>query len=304
MEYRAAIPIIDASGRLIGVLAGFPGSVLEWLKVHQEASRALEDARHQSKDSGGDNNHRRGKFQTLLCGVLHGGGQQKPGNLDNNDVNRQLVEELNSLEPFKRLAGFATCRRPSLLTTSLANLTIAAMTTWAPKLYAYYVEHLGTLHAHHPELRRIFTSSIFAASTYNLGPRTVCYPHKDFANLPFGWCSATALGSFNPKTSGHLVLWECGLVIEFPPGSTILLPSPIVSHSNAAISKNESRRSFTQYTAGGIFRWVDNNFQMTVDYRASLSPSELEDLADRNSNRYSLGLSLLPQLKLCTTSST
>lgn len=175
------------------------------------------------------------------------------------------------------------------------------MATWAPNLYVYYVEHLGALHAHYPGLRHIFTSSIFSASTYNLGPRTVCCRHTDFANLPFGWCSVTALGSFDPKKGGHLMLWECGLVIEFPPGATILLPSAIISHCNTAIAENESCYSFSQYTARGLFRWVDNSFRMTANYRASLSPSELKDLDDHNSNRWSFGLSLLPQLKRSTT---
>jgi hypothetical protein len=169
------------------------------------------------------------------------------------------------------------------------------MATWAPKLYAYYVERLGALHAHHPGLHRIFTSSVFSASSYNLGPRTICFRHTDFANLPFGWCAVTALGFFNPKKGGHLVLWECGLVIEFPPGSTVLIPSAIVSHCNLAISKSETRYSFTQYTAGGLFRWVENDFRTAVDYRASLSASEIRDLDDRDSNRWSFGLSLLPK---------
>lgn len=178
------------------------------------------------------------------------------------------------------------------------------MATWAPNLYAYYVDRLGALHAEYPRLRRNFTSSIFAASTYNLGPQTVCLPHTDFANLPFGWCAVTALGSYNPKTGGHLILWDCELVIEFPPGSTILLPSAIVSHSNVAIGKSETRYSFTQYMAGGLFRWVENGFQTTEKYRASLTPSELQDLDDHNKNRWSFGLSLLPQLISPTASST
>jgi hypothetical protein len=54
------------------------------------------------------------------------------------------------------------------------------------------------------------------------------------------------------------------LVIEFPPGSTILIPSSILSHSNTAVDDQEHRYSFTQYAAGGLFRWVDNGFR-TLD---------------------------------------
>ncbi|KAJ7883792.1 hypothetical protein B0H13DRAFT_2537891, partial [Mycena leptocephala] len=38
----------------------------------------------------------------------------------------------------------------------------------------------------------------------------------------------TALRRFNPDLSGHLILWDLKLVIRFPPGSTILIPSAII----------------------------------------------------------------------------
>ncbi|KAF8200835.1 hypothetical protein BJ912DRAFT_1019823 [Pholiota molesta] len=285
---RTPTPIVSVGNTIISVLGGYPGPTDQWLKLQDQASLALEDARLRADVCGTSGVHRRGKFETLRCGVSHGGGQTRPGNLRNNPTNRKLAQELNELEPFKRFSGFAT----------------SLMATWAPKLYAYYVKHLSSLHDHYPALHRIFPSSIFAASTYNLGPRTVCFRHTDFANLAYGWCAVTALGSFNPKTSGHLVLWECGLVIEFPPGSTILLPSAIVSHCNLSIGASETRYSFTQYTAGGLFRWVENDFKTTVAYQASLSPAELRDLDHRNENRWSLGLSLLSQLEILSTSST
>jgi hypothetical protein len=129
----------------------------------------------------------------------------------------------------------------------------AIVANWLPELHRYYVNHLEPLHEHDPLLEHNFPSSIFAATTYNLGPKTVCFKHTDFANLPFGWCSVTALGSFDPKKGRHLILWDCHLVIKFPPGSTILLPSAILAHSNVSITSEERCYSFTQYTAGVLF---------------------------------------------------
>jgi len=60
----------------------------------------------------------------------------------------------------------------------------------------------------------------------------------DFGNLPYGWCAITSLGPFDPKRGGHLVLWDLQLVIEFPPGSTILIPSAVLQHSNIPIHQN------------------------------------------------------------------
>lgn len=136
--------------------------------------------------------------------------------------------------------------------------------------------------------------STFAATTYNLGPRTVCLKHVDFGNLPFGWCSVTSLGSFDLKKGGHLILWDCHLVVEFPPGATILFPSTILAHSNVTISPEETRYSFTQYTAGGLFRWVDQGFTKSNDFYASLSDDELDAVKAEDSARWAYGLSLFP----------
>jgi hypothetical protein len=105
----------------------------------------------------------------------------------------------------------------------------------------------------------------------------------------------TALGAFDPKRGGHLILWDCHLVIEFPPGSTILLPSAILAHSNVAVSSHETRYSFTQYTAGGLFRWVEQGFQKTKDFYDSLSDEEREVQQVKDGGRWKYGLSLFPE---------
>jgi hypothetical protein len=107
-------------------------------------------------------------------------------------------------------------------------------------------------------LRRNFGKSCWASCTFNFGPHAVTIPHRDIANLAWGWCAITAIGEFDSTRGGHLVLWDLGLVIQFPAGSTILIPSAIVTHSNIPVSAHENRHSVTQYTAGALFRWVEN----------------------------------------------
>lgn len=130
------------------------------------------------------------------------------------------------------------------------------------------------------------------------------YPHTDPGNLPFGWCAITAPGLFDPDLGGHLVLWDLGLVIRFPPGSTILLPSAILRHSNIAIGKDETRYSFTQYTAGGLFRWVEHGFQNEDSFAASLTPKQAQEEAVLRGHRWEKGLGLfstVEELKsMCT----
>lgn len=92
------------------------------------------------------------------------------------------------------------------------------------------------------------------------------------------------------------MLWDLQLVIEFPPGSTILIPSGVLQHSNTPIQKGEERYSFTQYTAGGLFRWVDHGFQKEDEYHSSLSKEEAveEEVAMRR--RWTMGLGLFSTL--------
>lgn len=105
------------------------------------------------------------------------------------------------------------------------------------------------------------------------------------------------LGEFDYTKGGHLVLWEVQLVIEFPSGTTILLPSATISHSNVAIANNERRYSFTQYSAGGLFRWVNNNFQRAVDYKASLKAKVRTAYLAEEKARWKFGLGLLSRLQ-------
>lgn len=50
------------------------------------------------------------------------------------------------------------------------------------------------------------------------------------------------------------------MIIEFPPGSLILIPSSVIRHGNTPVQEDERRYSFTQYCAGALFRWVHNGF--------------------------------------------
>lgn len=86
--------------------------------------------------------------------------------------------------------------------------------------------------------------------------------HRDFKNLANGLCAVVSMGNYDYKLGGHLVLHDkIKLIIEFPPGWVIFLPSASVTHSNIGIADNEWRSSITFYTAGSLFRWVAYGFQ-------------------------------------------
>ncbi|KAJ3714482.1 hypothetical protein C8R42DRAFT_540316, partial [Lentinula raphanica] len=132
--------------------------------------------------------------------------------------------------------------------------------SFAEKIFTLYQETLESLFTSDPKLKRWFKNSAFSSVSFNLGPAVVSWPHTDNYNLAFGWCAITALGNFDPDRGGHLILWDLGLIIRFPPGSTILIPSALLTHSNLPIQKGEERYSIVQYSSSGLFRWVYNGF--------------------------------------------
>ncbi|KAJ7160605.1 hypothetical protein C8R43DRAFT_1124072 [Mycena crocata] len=274
------IPILDSRRRVVAVLGGMPCDVEGWKTATDGAFQLLQDRIHRIRLSDERLHHRRAQedepFPALARGWSHGGGQTEPGELCLNVANKTLTDELLAHEFFKRIAQFATI--------------LFAM--WAPLLFAFYQTQMALLAAWKPSMRRNFAGSVFAACTFNFGPRAITAPHLDFANLAWGWCAITALGCFNPDLGGHLILWDLRLVIRFPPGATILLPSALVRHSNVPIARHESRASFTQYTAGGLFRWVRNGFKTDETFEMSASAEERAARDEESTSRWEEGVKM------------
>lgn len=142
----------------------------------------------------------------------------------------------------------------------VAGFASSSFSCFAPKMYERYCDYFTRLRKRHPNLCWNFPNSVFSSATANFGPAAVSYDHIDFANTAAGWCAITSAGTYDPKKGGHLVLFDIDKVIEFPPGSTVLIPSSVMRHGNTPIQEGETRVSMTQYAAGTLFRWVDNGF--------------------------------------------
>ncbi|KAK7064876.1 hypothetical protein R3P38DRAFT_2491182, partial [Favolaschia claudopus] len=265
-------PLVDADHNILVGLGGFPpdrnGS--NWQRdVAKPAAEAMRAAavniwtlpRWLRKRQAHSSN-RRGGHAAKSVGPSMGGGQPHPQNLSHTPRLLAIFSALFALKCFEHIAGWG-------------NTLFEA---FAPDLFGYYKAKLTEVWTHDPRIHLNFPLkfSVFSTATLNFGPATITLPHIDFRNLAWGWCSITALGDYDPDFGGHLVLWDLKLVIRFPPGSTILIPSAILRHSNTNIRAHEFRFSFTQYTPAAIFRWAYNGFRTDKDVDGSKSTSAAE----------------------------
>ncbi|THU79111.1 hypothetical protein K435DRAFT_823949 [Dendrothele bispora CBS 962.96] len=132
---------------------------------------------------------------------------------------------------------------------NIAHHQSASYATFSPKNYHYYRQGMANLKQKIQDFTPNFPRSVFACITVNFGPRTRTRIHTDAKNTAHGMCAVTALGNFDSKLGGHIVLWDLKVVLEFP--------SALLLHSNVGVQAHETCYSLTQYTAGGIWRWLD-----------------------------------------------
>jgi hypothetical protein len=168
---------------------------------------------------------------------------------------------------------------------------------FAPKLYQHYAVTLGNLFRHHTGLEHNFKNSIFPAISFNCGPATVSLEHNDDGNLSNGLCSLTSLGLYDYTIGGHLILVHLGLMVQFPPGSTVLIPSALVDHGNTPIPPGENRMSITQYAAGGLFRWVAYGFKSAKALMKTKAGQKKKALIDKEDGvRWKEGLAMFSKV--------
>ncbi|KAM6489083.1 hypothetical protein JOM56_001485, partial [Amanita muscaria] len=247
--------ILDKEGLVVGALAGQPRDP-DWHQVHNAAFEALGSAASRIRYHAKEVTNRRGSFPTVAYGISFGGGQLEPGYLRHGSPHKEKeLERLLKNKAVQRLCGFASC----------------AFNAYSERNYNYMRDTVKTIKAK-LNIGKDYESKlgVFPCRSFNLGPQTASLPHRDMGNLAHSWCSVTAVGQFNPKQGGHFVLWDFGIAIEFPPGSTILIPSALFMHSNASIQDGETRYSIVQYAAGGLFRWVWNGCKTDKKLEESL----------------------------------
>ncbi|KAK6985098.1 hypothetical protein R3P38DRAFT_3332572 [Favolaschia claudopus] len=218
-------------------------------------------------------NHRRGLFAAINVGLTRGTGQAKPTWLDGGEYS-EVAERLLADQDINRMAEFAD----------------SAFALWAPRKYDHYRDNNKKLDAQCPGLRRPFPgSSVFSCAAFNLGLNIWTFRHRDVRNLPYGWCGVQAMGHFDATKGGHLILWQIKVVVGFPAGALILLPSATIAHSNIPVQAGDERVSFTQFTSGALFMYTDNNGKTQAKLEEE-DPEGFARLEESRKSRWAEGL--------------
>ncbi|KAI0039169.1 hypothetical protein FA95DRAFT_1504537 [Auriscalpium vulgare] len=231
---------VDREGRALVQMAGRPASDASWPGQAQGVSELFSDVGSKCDFTEDQLRHSRGQYPIMRAGFSYGGGPKEPYNVASETTMQGKQRQRLLRHPgLKRFAGFQS----------------SALSLHRPQLFLHIDDVVMGVQKHDPSLNKAFKRSVFPTATFNFGPQALTRPHRDFRNIPYGWCAITALGNFDHTKGGHLILWELKLVIEFPAGSTILIPSSLITHSNTPIQEGETRQSFTQYCAGDLVRW-------------------------------------------------
>ncbi|GAW01128.1 hypothetical protein LENED_002707 [Lentinula edodes] len=217
----------------------------------------------------------RNNFASRTVGYGYGNGRRKPQNYKvSGSANQKAMQELLRNQAIRRISGFQN----------------ALFNTFCHKNYAEYRDTNDDIQLKQPELRANFPNTAFAATTFNLGPLSFSPPHMDPDNRASSWCANTNTGPFDPDKGGHLVLWDLGLIIRFPPDSTILFPSALITHSTIPIQAHETRYAMIQYSSGGLFRWRNNGFQSDKSFLEHATAEERAEREASRASRWKLGL--------------
>lgn len=134
-----------------------------------------------------------------------------------------------------------------------------------PKLASFYSEEEQKLIAIDMLVKQFLPDSPFFSTTLNLGDRCYSPLHIDGQNLVFGICCIAVFGTFDHRLEGHNLMSPSRTIFELRQGDIFFLPSGSVEHGNIPVEKSGTRFVAVLYTAGGLFRWIDQGHRTAAD---------------------------------------
>ncbi|KAJ7086889.1 hypothetical protein B0H15DRAFT_801511 [Mycena belliarum] len=119
-------------------------------------------------------------------------------------------------------------------------------------------------------------SSVFSSTTFEFGG-----PHRRTSSngqpdrfQAGAWSVLHALGNYAPTRGGHVIFWDLGIVVCFPSGSTILIPTGVIHYSFVKVREDEFRYSLLQWAGAGISRWLANGHRTDLEFAVHATAAE------------------------------
>lgn len=196
----------------------------------------------------------------------YGSRQQLPTNFDHDEHHQAVLKALLDDTHVKRALNFGSCAYISPCKfVAISDRNIGAFAQYCPLLYKYYRDTMRALFSHELHLDRVGESTVYPAIIFDFGP-DITLAHRHFNGLAQGMCSILAGGNYDYKLGGHLVLWDLALVIQFPPGSCVILSS-MIDFNTVRVHFGETRTCITQYAAAGLFQFVQYGGRTREQFR-------------------------------------
>ncbi|KAE9390550.1 hypothetical protein BT96DRAFT_833308 [Gymnopus androsaceus JB14] len=201
----------------------------------------------------------RGSYVSLPAGYGFGGGRHMPGSYTNTPHNAQVIQQV--------------LNNPDIW--SIARMVNRGLLAYFPKLHALAVnlDH-QIVNVDNSQIERTFHGCCYPALHFNLHNAWTLI-HEDFWNLVFFMCAVASFGPFDHTCGGHIIAWSLGLVLEFPSGMAMYLPSACMPHSNTPVASHKWRLSMAFFVPAGLVRWFHNRFCLDKDFKDHASAQQL-----------------------------
>ncbi|KAJ3858485.1 hypothetical protein EV359DRAFT_52135 [Lentinula novae-zelandiae] len=267
MHYRQNVPVVDSEQCIMVCFVGSPDDP-GYDDAVEAATEAILAANREAGWKKKEKRHKHGDFPAVACGISFGKGQPEPMQLGGE--RQEMMKKLLAMDSFRRIAGFQSM----------------ALRTWFPRCYEEAQWQKAQLLELQPNLHLNFDNSVYLCTTINFRPSMWTRIHTDSKNDPSLPCAITSGGKYNWKLGRHLILWDFDVIFEFPLGTTILLSSAILWHSNIPVAKGETRISVTQYTAGSIHYWLEYGGRTKKEFEKADPEAYLKEMSECRAGRW------------------
>ncbi|KAK6996432.1 hypothetical protein R3P38DRAFT_2365373, partial [Favolaschia claudopus] len=139
-------------------------------------------------------------------------------------------------------------------------------------------------------------ASVFSAITIELGGPHFRTDHRGvpWEYEPASWAILTAIGNYRPVNRGHIIFWDFGLVVQFPPGATILIPPGLIRYSFVKVAEHHTRYSILQWAGAGIQRFLDNDDRTDLQFATTTTKKEHEGREGRRRRDHLASIGMFP----------